>query len=167
MKLVINKNIGRWIIGLAFAAVCAFAVAPSVYRMRAEPEDAETQPVYASAEESMSELEKFILEHEQLRSMQLSELDEIVNSEDTPEEIAESALRQKLELIKLLETESTIAGILQARGYRDAAVTADAERVNILIDSLQAGEKDIARITELVISHTDVDAGNIKIIPIN
>jgi len=112
-------------------------------------------------------LRRFILEHEQLRSMQLSGLDDIINSERSSQEMIDLAQKEKMEILRRLETEGTIAGILHARGYTDAAVTANDECVNIMVRALQAQAQDTARILELVISQTDVDAENIKIIPVN
>ncbi len=154
-------------VGICFIALCTLVVAPSAYRNRSDKSDARALTASANLNVEKDTLKDFILEHEQLRSLQLNELDEIVMNETSSQEIKESAQKQKLEILKLLETESTIAGILQARGYSDAAVAANAEYINILISALQASETDVARIKELVVTQTDVDSENIKIIPIN
>lgn len=121
----------------------------------------------AAEADTGDELSRFILEHEQLRSMQIAGLDEIINSGSASQELIDSAQKEKMEIVRRMEVEQTVAGILRARGYKDAAVAADGECVNVMIRAIQAGETDVARITELILSQSDVKAGDIKIIPIN
>ena len=165
----INKRSFVWIFtGIAFTAVCTLALAPKIYKSKFDGSGEETAvQTSAAVSEGKDRLKEFLLEQEQLRSMQISELEEIINSEESSRELVDSAQTQKMEVLKKLETEKTIAGILQTRGYTDAVVTAGAESINVLISSLQAEEDDIARIRELIISQTDIGAENIKIIPIN
>lgn len=151
------------------ALVCA-CVASAVFVSLAIKGFVEKQTVptvSAGTEEITDPLSEFVLQQEQLRSMQLSELDRIISSEDSPQEIREAANREKLELIEKLEMEQTVSGILRARGYRDAACSAGDGYVTVLVRSSQLSETDAARITELVISSGGPDPGNIKIIPIN
>ena len=166
MKLRSKKLI--WIAaGIGFVLICTLAVAPSVFNSREEKTN--TVTVFSENTEYVSETERlkeFILEHEQLRSMQLNELDEIINSDKSSAEIIDAAQSKKMEILNLLETESTIAGILQSRGYRDAAVAAGGGYINVMISGIQAELTDVARIKELIITQTDVGTDNIKIIPI-
>ena len=154
------------IAGICFVCICTLLVASYVYRVKKTA----VLPVISTEETletAKDALKEFILEHEQLRSLQLYELDEIINSEKSSEEMIAAAQKEKMEIVRRLETESTISGILQARGYNDAAVAAGDDYVNIMVRALQAEARDIARILELVISQTDVSADNIKIIPVN
>ena len=154
-----------WLMGIGFVAICTLVVAPSVYHSRNE--DNSAQAAMAVADEAEDVLRKFTLEHEQLRSLQLNELDEIINSENSSRELIDSAQKEKMDVLRKMEIESTISGILHARGYTDAAVSAGDEYVNIMIRALQAQAEDVTRILELVITQTDTNADNIKIIPVN
>lgn len=146
-------------LGLAFC--CLAALKPELFQKKVE-----AQPAVA-AKDTGDALSQFILEHEQLRSMQILSLDEIINSEKSSQELIDSAQREKIEIVRRMELEQTVAGILRARGYADAAVAAGDEYVSVMIRAMQADETDVARITELVISQSDLKADDIKIIPIN
>lgn len=147
-------------LGLAFC--CLAALKPELFQTK----EVETKPATAAAD-SGDALSQFILEHEQLRSMQIASLDGIINSENSSQALIDSAQREKIEIVRRMELEQTVAGILRARGYNDAAVAAGDEYVSVMIRALKADELDVARITELVLSQSGLDAEDIKIIPIN
>ena len=147
-------------LGLAFC--CLAALKPELF----QKETVEAQPAAAVAD-SGDALSQFILEREQLRSMQIASLDEIINSDKSSQELIDSAQKEKIEIVRRMEVEQTVAGILRARGYTDAAVAAGDEYVSVMIRALQADDVDVARITELVLSQSDLEAEDIKIIPIN
>ena len=99
--------------------------------------------------------------------MQLAQLDEIINSEKSSEEIIDSAQREKIEIVERMETEQLTEGILRARGYTDAAVTEGDGYVTVMIRAQELSQTDAARITDLITERTGIAAENIKIIPIN
>ena len=147
-------------LGLAFC--CLAALKPEIFQGKED----EARPAAAAADTGDA-LDQFILEHEQLRSMQIASLDEIINSEKSSQELIDSAQKEKIEIVRRMEVEQTVAGILRARGYTDAAVAAGSEYVSVMIRAIQADETDVARIKELVLSQSELEAEDIKIIPIN
>lgn len=159
------EQIKRLILSVCVLAVVIFSFTTVAAVIRKERQ-AEAQPVLAAAEKSDA-LAEFALEREQLRSMQLAGLDELINSEKSSPSIIESAQQEKLEIMRRLETEQTVSGILRARGFSDAVAAASGGHVTVMVRAAQAGESDIPRIMELVVSETGLNAGNIKIIPIN
>lgn len=152
--------------GWAYVAV-GLAIMIAAMAVFAPEKTTEEPAEYASAAVPPDPLKEFILEQEQLRSMQIAQLDEIINSEKSSEAIIESAQRQKMDIVDRMEKEQTISGILRARGYTDAAASVSDGYAVIMVRASQAEQADIARITELVTGKTDIKTQNIKIIPIN
>lgn len=157
-----KRKLHRW--AYAAAGITIMIAAMVIVAPSDAPDDMST-PVSAQIEKDP--LAQFILEQEQLRSMQLMQLDEIINSDKTTQELIDRAQAQKLDIVDRMETETTISCILRARGYRDAAAAYSGEFITIMVRAVQAEKTDIARITELVTGQTDLKAENIKIIPIN
>ncbi|MGI6239570.1 MAG: SpoIIIAH-like family protein [Christensenellales bacterium] len=153
------------VIVLGLAVCCVAALRPDLFGIgQNKGELADAEQVQA---EAVDALVSFSVEREQLRSMQLAQLDEMIHSGEGASETIDAAQRMRLELLRRQEIEQTIAGILRARGYTDAAAAASEEAVTIMIraDSLTAEMSAV--ILELVLSEADVAPGDIKIIPIN
>jgi len=150
------------VIVVGLAVCCVAAVRPDLFGIGDGSEVAATDET-----EAVDALSAFVLEREQLRSMQVSQLDDIINAPASSQELIDSAQSQKLEIVRRMEIEQTIAGILKARGYADAAVAASADNVSVMIKADALTEADTAVILDLVLSETDVDAADVKIIPIN
>lgn len=152
-------------------AVCSVSLAlfvALVIMPKLVPEDdADTVPAAAPVAAEADPLDEFSLQHEQLRALQISQLDEIINSEQSSRETIDAAQKEKIEILRRMEIEQTVAGILRARGYKDAAVAVSEDYVTVMIRAIEVGDQDAARILELVLSQTDLDAEEIKIIPIN
>lgn len=157
-----KRRLHRWAYaaaGLAIMIAAMIVFAPS--------DTAVQDAVPAAANIETDPLLQFILEQEQLRSMQIAQLDDIINSDKSSQELIDRAQAEKMDVAARTEIETTISGILRARGYRDAAASYSGEHITIMVRASQAEKTDIARITELVTGQTDLTAENIKIIPIN
>ena len=102
-----------------------------------------------------------------MRSMQLSQLDEMISAADTPAETADQARRQKLSLMECMEKEMNLAAELQARGYEDALITISQKSVSVMIRNFSGLVQDVSRVKEAVMAQTQCAAEEIKIIPIN
>ena len=147
-------------------AVCCLAVVkPELFRKQT------TDPQPPAQEEAVAlqrdALESYALERQQLRSMQLGQLDEMIAAADTPAETADQARRQKLSLMERMEQEQSLAAELQARGYEDALITISQKSVSVMIRNFSGLVEDVARVKEAVMSQIQCTAEEIKIIPIN
>ena len=72
-----------------------------------------------------------------------------------------------LERLDDQEKETTIEGVLRARGFKDAIATVHRDSVNILVRAESLSRQETAVILELVVRETGISGGNVKIIPIN
>ena len=145
------------IICLSFAAG-RFARVP-------EKKTANVQTVAAQAE--VDPIDAFRTEREQLRQMQAAQIDELIHSENTDSEVIRMAQARLLERLDDQEKETTIEGVLRARGFKDAIATVHRDSVNILVRAEALSRQETAVILELVVRETGISGGNVKIIPIN
>ena len=160
-----KRKLQRW----AYAAVglVIMITAMAVFAPREEKNADTAEEVAVAAYVEPDALVQFCTEQEQLRSMQLSQLDDIINSEKSSQELIDRAQAEKIDITERMEQEQLVAGILRARGYTNAAAVVGDDHITIMVRAGQLGETDAARITELVLSQSGIAAENIKIIPIN
>lgn len=159
-----KRDLHRWAYAAAgIAIIIAVMAGYSLIR----PNRNTDSTVSTAADVPEDPLRQYILEQEQLRSMQISQLDDIINSDRSSPEIIDSAQRQKFEIVEKIDTEQLTAGMLRARGYTDAAVTAGDGYVTVMVRAEELSKSDAARITQLITERTGIGAENIKIIPIN
>ena len=99
--------------------------------------------------------------------MQTAQLNDIIHDGETDQQTRALAQRTLLDLMAWAEQETTIEGVLRARGYADCAVTIHEDTANVLVRAEALTREESAVILELVLRETDVESGNVKIIPIN
>lgn len=162
-----KRKLRRWAYAAAGLALLIAVMVFYAPRDRSDGAGGDADAVAADADVVRDALKQFNTEQEQLRSMQIMQLDEIINSEKSSQELVDQAQAEKLAIVERMETEQLIAGILRARGYTDAAAASGDGYITIMVRADQAGVSDIARISELVLAQTDIMLENIKIIPIN
>ncbi len=150
------------LIVVSLAVCCVAAVRPDLFGLNPK-----AQSVAADEGEATDALSAFVLEREQLRSMQISQLDDIINAPATSTELVAEAQAQKLEIVRRMEIEQTVSGVLKARGYEDAAVAASEDTVSVMIRKSEITDADAAVVLELVLSETDIPAADVRIIPVN
>ncbi len=123
--------------------------------------------ILSPLEPPRDEIEVFRTERQQLRQMQLSQLNEMIHQEGVEEEIVAMAQRRQLELMQWAEQETNLEGILSLRGFSDPVVTVHDDSANILLRAESVSRQQTAVILDLVVRETGFSAGNVKIIPIN
>lgn len=157
----------RWVL-LSCALVAALALGAAcgyLGGVRAAQE-AVTAPAPAVGPTADS-MEAFRTERQQLRQMQLSQLNEIVYAENSSDEIVTRARARQMELMEWAEQEQTLEGVLSARGFEDVLATVHGDSVNVLVRTDALTREQTAVILELVMRETGVSGGSVKIIPVN
>ncbi len=112
-------------------------------------------------------IEDFRVERAQIRDRELAELQNIIDSELTQSAERAQAQSRKMDILKWAEQETTMEGVLRARGYEQAVITVHQDSVNVLVKAESLSKHDSAIILELVSRETGQTGGNIKIIPLN
>lgn len=123
-----------------------------------------SESTMTSARESIS---VFAADRDALRRDELEQLREIAEDKETTDEIRTTAQERRMQLMRWMELEATIAQVLTARGYETPVVTVHEDSVNIVVRSEGLSKEEAEVILELTARETGVDGGNVKIIPIN
>lgn len=156
----------KWLQRFAFlglALAVGFAAGCGIRKTTAQPE---AQQVIA-VDEQTDPIEQFRTERQQLRQMQVSQLNDLIYGGNAEKEIISMAQRQLAELMTWQEQEVTLEGVLRLREFEDVLVTVHTDSVNVLVRADSLNRQQTAVILELVMRETGISGGNVKIIPIN
>lgn len=101
---------------------------------------------------------------ENVRETEVAYLDSIIASEVSDEDTVKDAQSQKIEIVRHMEAELTIEGLLMASGFEDAIVTVQTGSINVVIKKEQITKEEAAKVLEIVRKETGEPAQNIKVI---
>ena len=156
----------RWMACAAAALVLCGALGFGLERRTADGGRVQEPPVLETAA-AVDPIEQFRTERQQLRQMQMEQLNEIVYGGSADAEMIAMAQRRQLELMEWSEHELTLEGVLRLREFEDVLVTVHTDSVNVMVRSDALTREQTAVILELVMRETGISGGNVKIIPIN
>lgn len=156
----------RWLAGIGAALLLLVGDAALTWRVARRHYAPRAGSAQVYNEEGQDPLERFRLEREQLRAMEEAQLNEIIHSPDTDDQVVSDAQVRLMALMDCARAEGNIEGILRGRGFEDllACVTADSANVLVRCDALTA--RQTAVILDLVMRQTGLTGGNVKIIPV-
>lgn len=168
------KNKKRYLL-FALFIVLLLVVCYANYRINNGPivkDEEASQPDAVQSDDSaaaMTEGEEsfavFRQDRDSVRTKEIEYLDAIVLNEDTDKETRKQAQNQKLELISAMEKEVTIEGLLKATGFKDVAVTLHKGSVNVVVDTVELSDSDVAKVLDIVRRETKEKPENIKVMP--
>jgi hypothetical protein len=99
------------------------------------------------------------------RDQEISYLDDIIASANSSEEAVASAEAQRLTIIKNMEKELVLEGLIKAKGFADAIVTMSTENVQVVVKDADLTLEDAAQILDIIVTETDFEAPNIIVTP--
>lgn len=123
---------------------------------------AHEQTVSASSGSFFSD---FRLDRERVREKELASIESVINDENTDKEVLAKAQEQKIKVTSAMEKETTLEGLLKAKGFTEAVVTIRENSVNVVVEEAEIDEKKAAQILEIVQRETGEDSSNIKVLP--
>lgn len=103
------------------------------------------------------------LGRDKLRATLIDRINEIVNNENTTEEMRAEAQKKIMDIGDLSETELRIEGLIKAKGFEEAIAFLTDEDLRIIVSVDELEEQDVVKILDIAISETNLDASNIKI----
>lgn len=103
------------------------------------------------------------LSRDKKRSEMISNLDDIIESQNTSEEIKDNAMNMKLNLISNTEKEVFIENMIMAKGFNDTIVYLSDQSINIVVSSEQLEANDVAKIVDIVKRETNIPMDQIII----
>lgn len=101
---------------------------------------------------------------ENVRQQEIAQLDSIIDDTKSDQETLKDAQEQKMDIVRSMEKELTIEGLLNAKGFSDTIVTVHEGAVNVVVKLKEINEQQAAQILDIVQKETSEPAKNIKII---
>ncbi len=101
---------------------------------------------------------------ESTRNTEIAYLDSIITNEKSDAETMKDAQDQKIEIVRRMESELKIEGLLVAAGFDDAIVTVQQGSVNVVLKAKEITKEEAAKVLEIVRNETGEPAKNIKVI---
>lgn len=117
-------------------------------------------------EESLNSNNYFIehrLSRDKLRATLIDRLNEIINNENTNEDMRNKAQNEIIALGQVSELELSIEGLIKAKGFEDALVFLGDNSARVVVSTDELTEQDMIKVFEIIKSETDIEATNIKI----
>lgn len=119
-----------------------------------------------SSEKSLASKNYFIeqrLSRDKQRASTIDRLNEIVNNENSSQEMITEAQKKIIEVGDISEKELTIEGLIKAKGFEEALVFLTNNNAKVVVETKELTEQDVVQILEIVVNETDLDAVNVKI----
>lgn len=91
---------------------------------------------------------------------------QILKNEASSQEAKENAQAQINSLIEAMSIEVTMEGLIKAKGFSEALVNYSSTYINVILQSSELTESEVAQIVEIIQSQVDRDIDYIKIIPV-
>ena len=100
------------------------------------------------------------------RNETMAYYDAIISAESSSSEAIELAKEKKAEIIKTMNLETSMEGLIKAKGFADAIVSCSDSYINVIVKSSSLEENEVSGIVDVVQSQTQKDIDYIKIIPV-
>ena len=98
------------------------------------------------------------------REEELTYLESVITNANTDAQTINEAQQMKMEIVSNMELESTLEGLLVAKGFEDAIVTFGTTSVNIVVKDAELTQAKVAQILDIVTTETQYTAGEVKVI---
>ncbi|MCF6464249.1 SpoIIIAH-like family protein [Clostridium sp. Cult1] len=107
------------------------------------------------------------LSRDKLRAGLIDRLNEIVNNDNTNEEMRTEAQKKIMKIGELSEKELVVEGLIKAKGFDDVLIFLTDESAKVVVSTEELNEQDVVKILDVVMTETDLEASNIKIMKKN
>lgn len=100
---------------------------------------------------------------EKQRNSLTEQLNEIINNPSTADAAKVEASNIKVEMVKNSDTELKIENLLLAKGYDQAIVFIDSDKVNVVVNVEEITQNDATKIFDIVSNQSGINRENIKL----
>ena len=100
---------------------------------------------------------------EKQRNSLTEQLNEIINNPSTADAAKVEASNIKVEMVKNSDTELKIENLLLAKGYDQAIVFIDSDKVNVVVNMEEITQNDATKIFDIVSNQSGLNRENIKL----
>lgn len=106
-------------------------------------------------------------DRESTRDQEMLYYDAIIGNENSTAEAKANAENARLSLVKQMEKELVVEGLIKAKGFEDAIVTISGNNVNAIVKSSELKANEVAQIVNVIQTQLGISSiENIKVIPI-
>ena len=113
--------------------------------------------------ESDTYIEDMKMTREKQRNSLTEQLNEIINNPSTADAAKVEASNIKVEMVKNSDTELKIENLLLAKGYDQAIVFIDSDKVNVVVNMEEITQNDATKIFDIVSNQSGINRENIKL----
>lgn len=103
---------------------------------------------------------------ESTRDQEMLYYDAIISNETSSEEAVKNAEQSKLSLIKQMEKELVVEGLIKAKGFGDCIISISDANVNAVVKAKELTKPQTAQIVAVIQSQLGTSIENIKIMPV-
>ncbi len=128
--------------------------------------NAKTQSTPASTVTISNFFETYRSDRTAMREQTVMYLDSVINSEFSSADTIAQAQESKIQLVNSIETELKLESTIKALGFEDVVVSSSDENYNIILKSVSLNDEEVARVLEVVTTHTGTQPSNVIIIPV-
>ena len=100
---------------------------------------------------------------EKQRNSLTEQLNEIINNPSTADSAKVEASNIEVEMVKNSDTELKIENLLLAKGYDQAIVFIDSDKVNVVVNMKEITQNDATKIFDIVSNQSGINRENIKL----
>ena len=100
---------------------------------------------------------------EKQRNSLTEQLNEIINNPSTADAAKVEASNMKVSIVKNSDTELQIENLLLAKGYDEAIVFIDSDKVNVVVNMEEITQNDATKIFDIVSNQSGINRENIKL----
>lgn len=100
------------------------------------------------------------------RNESIAQYKEILASSSSSQEAKSNAEAQINALVEAMSMETTMEGLIKAKGFSDALVNYSSTYINVIIKSAGLTEDEVTKIVDIIQSQAKRDIDYIKIIPV-
>lgn len=100
------------------------------------------------------------------RNESIEYYNQILQSSASTQSAKENAESSIASIISAMSMETTMEGLIKAKGFSDALVNYSSTYINVILESASLNESEVAQIVEIIQSQVDRDIDYIKIIPV-
>ncbi len=100
------------------------------------------------------------------RDVSVATLQSIIGGGDITESEKAVLTEKAVNLSKLVESEKTVENLIKAAGFEDCVVYLDGTNANIVVKSQELLPSQASQIFEILLSQSQVERENIKILPV-
>ena len=100
-------------------------------------------------------------DRESTRDQEILYYDAIIESSSSTEAAIASAEQAKLDLIKSMEKELAVEGLVKAQGFSDCVIAISDTKVNVVVKGTSLTENEVAQITTIVMEQLGTPLRNI------